>query len=160
MMRGTHRRPNPRRLPRWRRPDLGPAVAGWVGRWSLLRTPGTLGPPFSEEDRAAAVARQWLDRYGIVSRDWWRRERPAVSWRAIYHHLRRMEYRGEVRRGYFVRGLAGAQFALPEAVERLRESGATAADAPFVVMAASDPANPYSLPLPPDAAGRYPLSRP
>jgi ATP-dependent Lhr-like helicase len=106
---------------------------------------------------AERVARQWLARYGVVSRDWWRRERPAVSWRDIYHELKRMEFRGEVRRGYFVAGLAGAQFALPEAVERLREPAAS--DAPVVVLAASDPANVHALPPAPGAAPD-PLARP
>jgi ATP-dependent Lhr-like helicase len=149
----VQRRPNLRRLPKWRRPDL-PVASGWVGRWALVRTPGTLGPPRDEDEAAERVARAWLARYGIVARDWWRRERPAVSWRAIYRELRRLEMRGDVRRGYFVRGLAGAQFALPDAVERLRLAAAEAAEpgsAPFVVMAASDPANPYSLPPDPIA---------
>src|SRR5206468_11994289 len=88
-------------------------------------------------------------------RDWWKRERPTVSWRAIYRELKRLEFRGDVRRGYFVRGLAGAQFALPSAVELLRASGPAPSStgdgipgttaAPIVVMAASDPANPYAL---------------
>ena len=79
----------------------------------------------SEEARAEMIARQWLERYGVVTRDWWRRERPPVSWRAIYRELRRLEYRGEIRRGYFVKGLGGAQFALPHAVERLRGASTT-----------------------------------
>ena len=60
-----------------------------------------------------AVARQWLARYGVVCRDWWRRERPAVAWRAIYHELKRLEFRGEVRRGYFVAGLPGRSSRCP-----------------------------------------------
>lgn len=113
---------------------------------------------FDDDDaRAEAVARQWLDRYGVVTRDWWRRERPPVSWRSIYYQLRRLEYRGEIRRGYFVKGLGGAQFALPHAVERLR-TPETVEAAPFIVMAASDPANVYALPL--DGGERDPLSRP
>jgi ATP-dependent Lhr-like helicase len=111
----------------------------------------------SDEARAEAIARQWLERYGVVARDWWRHERPPVSWRAIYHELRRLEYRGEIRRGYFVKGLGGAQFALPHAVEGLRQAPGDD-DAPIVVMAASDPANPYSLRL--ESIDRDPLSRP
>jgi ATP-dependent Lhr-like helicase len=143
----VQRRANLRRLPKWRRPDLPGARdenAVWQGRWTLLRTPGVLGAPLPEDERAERVARQWLARYGIVSRDWWRREKPAVPWRAIYYELRKLELRGEVRRGYFVRGLAGAQFALPEAVELLR-AAATDPGAPIMVIRASDPANPYSL---------------
>jgi ATP-dependent Lhr-like helicase len=68
-----------------------------------------------------------------VTRDWWRRERPAVSWREIYRELRRLELRGEVRRGYFVRGLAGAQLATAGAVEALREI-ADGTTAPAITM--------------------------
>jgi ATP-dependent Lhr-like helicase len=154
-------RPNVRRLPKWHRPDKprrDGAELGWSGRWSLVRKPGVMGSQLDLEERAAAIARSWLDRYGVVSRDWWRRERPPVSWRAIYQQLKTLEFRGEVRRGYFVRGLAGAQFALPDAVERLREvAGSNAQDAPFVVIASSDPANPYSLAL--ERIDRDPLSR-
>ncbi|MEJ7812410.1 MAG: hypothetical protein WKG32_18515, partial [Gemmatimonadaceae bacterium] len=159
----VQRRANVRRLPKWRRPDVPGIVSGWVGRWSLVRAPGTWGEPLPEDAHAELVARQWLDRYGVVTRDWWRRERPPVPWRAIYRELKRLEYRGEVRRGYFVRGLAGAQFALPEAVERVRAAAGTADDTPMVALAAGDPANPYNLPLEAaalDATERDPLSRP
>ena len=155
-------RPNVRRLPKWERPDKPSrrgAIAGWPGRWSLVRKPGVMGRSMDIEDQAGAIARAWLERYGVVSRDWWRRERPPVSWRAIYDELKRLEFRGEVRRGYFVRGLAGAQFALPDAVERLREVAASdSASAPFSVLATSDPANPYTLHL--EGIDRDPLSRP
>jgi ATP-dependent Lhr-like helicase len=152
----VQRRANLRRLPKWRRPDLPGGRDGWVGRWSLVATPGTLGVE-DEDARAKAVARQWLDRYGVVARDWWRRERPAVGWRAIYRELKRLEFRGEVRRGYFVRGLAGAQFAAAAIVDALRDAAADP-DAPVVVMAASDPANAFALPLPPEE--RPALARP
>jgi ATP-dependent helicase Lhr and Lhr-like helicase len=94
----------------------------------------------------------------VVSRDWWRRERPAVGWRDIYHELKRLEFRGEVRRGYFVAGLAGAQFALPEAVEMLRAPADAATEDP-VVLVTSDPANAYALPLAFGVEGD-PLARP
>jgi ATP-dependent Lhr-like helicase len=61
-----------------------------------------------------------------------------------------MELRGDVRRGYFVRGLAGAQFALPAAVEQLRAAG-SAVDDEIIVIAGSDPANVWSLPVVADA---------
>ena len=152
----VQRRVNPRRLARWTRPDRVDAQQ-WGGRWSLVHAAGVLGPEADVAERAERIARQWLARYGIVSRDWWRRERPAVGWRDIYQELKRLEFRGEVQRGYFVAGLAGAQFALPEAVEMLRAP--VPPDEPVVVFASGDPANPYQLPV---MAGTAvdPLARP
>jgi ATP-dependent Lhr-like helicase len=118
-----------------------------------------MGGAEDDETRAEAIARQWLDRYGIVTRDWWRRERPPVSWRLIYRELRRLELRGEVRRGYFVRGLAGAQFATVAAVDALRDAAADAS-APAITMSVSDPANAYALPLVVDPADRPAYARP
>ena len=143
----VQRRVNVRRLPKWKRPDREGGDAPWPGRWSLLdRRPSPEGDVEQDDGGPAAiVATQWLQRYGVVTRDWWRRERPAVPWRSIYRELRRMELRGEVRRGYFVHGLAGAQFALASAVEQLR--AAVSGDEAFVVMTASDPANVWSLRL-------------
>jgi ATP-dependent Lhr-like helicase len=142
----VQRRPNLRRLPKWRRPDLpGAEDDAWPGRWSLTRVAGVLGGPDDDAALAAVVARQWLDRYGVLSREVWRRERPAVPWRAVYAELKHMEYRGEVRRGYFVRGLTGAQFAAPAAVELLRAPAPPDAEAPIVILTAGDPANAYGL---------------
>jgi ATP-dependent Lhr-like helicase len=152
----VQRRVNPRRLAKWTRPDREIAQA-WGGRWSLVHAPGTMGPPTDDQESAERIARQWLARYGIVSRDWWRREKPAFGWREIYHELKRLEFRGEVRRGYFVAGLAGAQFALPEAVELLRAPSTD--EEPAIAFSASDPSNVYALPV---AAGTEvdPLARP
>jgi ATP-dependent Lhr-like helicase len=154
----VQRRPNLRRLPRWRRPDVpGGDADTWPGRWSLVSSPRVLGAPADEAVLGEAIARQWLDRYGVVSREMWRRERPAIAWRAIYRELKRLEFRGDVRRGYFVRGLSGAQFALPEAIEALRANDA-GGDEPTVI-AAGDPANVFALPLPGDDS-RDPFVRP
>jgi ATP-dependent Lhr-like helicase len=76
----------------------------------------------------------------------------------MYRELKRLEFRGDVRRGYFVRGVSGAQFALPNAVELLRKPESGETSAPFFVVAASDPSNPYNLPLTIDQ--RDPLARP
>ena len=70
-----------------------------------------------------------------------------------------MEFRGEVRRGYFVKGLSGAQFASPSALDMLRAiAGEDESSKPLVILAASDPANIYNLPM--DLADKDPLSRP
>ena len=142
----VQRRPNVRRLPKWKRPDKdGADTSSWPGRWSLVTSPRVLGTEVDESVWAEMIARQWLDRYGVVAREIWRRERPAIGWRPIYQELKRLEFRGEVRRGYFVRGLSGAQFALPEAVELLRQlPGDTPAEA--VVLSVNDPANVFALP--------------
>ena len=156
----VQRRPNLRRLPKWRRPDRpGAVTSNWGGRWAPTHRIGILGHISTEEEKAVRIARYWLDRYGIVSREIWRREKPLTDWRAIYRELKRLEFRGEVRRGYFVRGLSGAQFATPSAVEMLRSIAAgEEVDKPFIVLAASDPANVYNFPM--DLADRDPLSRP
>ncbi len=155
----VQRRPNLRRLPKWKRPDReGGEPTNWPGRWSLVRANRVLGPDVDESVWAEMIARQWLERYGVVSREMWRRERPMIAWRAIYRELKRLEFRGEVRRGYFVRGLSGAQFAMPEAVESLRAAPAPD-DAPPIVMSVADPANVYTLPMPQDPA-RDPFVKP
>ena len=141
----VQRRANLRRLPKWRRPDQAGGERAWPGRWSLVRA-----IELDEEAAAALVARQWLERYGVVSRDWWRMERPAIGWRMIYRELKRLEFRGDVRRGYFVEGLGGAQFALPHAVELLRAE--PDAQAEMFALASTDPANPYALPRLPGVA--------
>ena len=140
----VQRRPSVSGLPRWRRPDRPGRSDGWAGRWAALALPNEPIIPRSEEEAEAAqlVAQTWLERFGIVARDIHRREHPNVPWRAVYEHLRNMELRGAVRRGYFVQGLSGAQFALADAVERLREVAAEA-DPPALCMSARDPANAY-----------------
>ena len=73
----------------------------------------------------------------------------------VYPVLKAMEETGAVRRGYFVAGLGGAQFALPGAVDRLRSVRDPAGDAVLATLAAADPAQPYGAALPwPEAAGR------
>jgi ATP-dependent Lhr-like helicase len=154
----VQRRGMVRRLPKWKRPDIeGTDPERWPGRWSLVRTIGILGKEASEASMAESIGRQWLDRYGIVSREHWKRERPAVSWRAIYLELRRLEMRGEIRRGYFVDGLAGVQFAKTDAVDLLR--AAPAGDAPVVILSAADPANVQNFPLQPEKRDSFARTR-
>jgi ATP-dependent Lhr-like helicase len=93
-----------------------------------------------------ATAQQLLARYGVVTRGTVVAERVSGGFAAVYSVLKAMEDAGRCRRGYFVEGLGGAQFAQPGAVDRLR----TFADTELrggVVLAAIDPANPFGAAL-------------
>ena len=72
------------------------------------------------ETQALFLAGVLLERYGIVSRELALLDEMMPPWRVLYEVLSRLELAGEVRRGYFVEGLAGAQFALPEAIGQLQ----------------------------------------
>jgi ATP-dependent Lhr-like helicase len=101
--------------------------------------------------RAAAWTSVLLDRHGLVTRSTVLAEGVPGGFAGIYPVLTQMEERGRVRRGYFVEGLGGAQFAMPGAVDTLR----TAAAAGPIVLASTDPANPYGTTLPwPDTDSR------
>lgn len=85
-------------------------------------------------------------------------ERAPGGFAATYQVLKAMEESGRCRRGYFVEGLGGAQFAMPGAVDRLRAIAADPPSQAAVVLAATDPANPYgaALPWPPDERAHRP----
>jgi ATP-dependent Lhr-like helicase len=119
-------------------------MSHWVGRWTLVHRFGVLGKEVPLAERVARQARQLLARYGIVTHECLADESGSWEWSTIYQHLRRLEMRGEVRRGYFVQGLSGVQFALPDVVERLRAIRDSAQKVPeLAVMNACDPANLY-----------------
>ena len=86
-----------------------------------------------------------LERHGIVTRETAIAEGIPGGFASIYGELQNLELLGTARRGYFVEGLGGAQFALPGAVERLRSL--PQADGSLQVLAATDPANPYGATL-------------
>ena len=96
----------------------------FAGRWTALRR----GRPGNREAAVETFARTLLRRYGVVFRRILARESSAVPWRDLTRVYRRLEARGEMRGGRFVSGMSGEQFALPEAVERLREMRRTPAD--------------------------------
>ena len=110
---------------------------------------------FAGEPDRRALAELLLERQGIVTRDGVRGEGIAGGYGAVYQQLRALETLGTCRRGYFVEGLGGAQFALGGAVERLRELRPREGDEPeALVLAAADPAQPYGAALPwPKRAG-------
>jgi ATP-dependent Lhr-like helicase len=138
----------------------GGAAAQVQGRWSLT---GPLLPDgFDPVTRRRALGELMLERYGILTREQVLAEGLPGGFSAIYSELSQLETLGVARRGYFLEGLGGAQFALPGAVERLRARAGTALeDSPPLVLAAVDPAQPYGAALPwparvPDAGGRRP----
>ncbi|MFB4282161.1 DEAD/DEAH box helicase [Nonomuraea sp. MTCD27] len=143
-----------------------PTVAG---RWWLLPSPAA-----DATQRANAQAEVLLERHGVVTRGAVTSERLPGGFTPIYQVLRAYEEGGRCRRGYFVEGLGGAQFALPGAVDRMRAMAPgiapTSQPAPgtpqagggrrAVVLAAADPASPYGAALPwpqrPDDVGHKP----
>jgi ATP-dependent helicase Lhr and Lhr-like helicase len=120
--------------------------AGSEGRWSLLERWLSGQPPTSTESAAARVE-VLLERYGVLPRE-------AIlsdalgSFAELYPVLKALEEAGRVRRGYFVAGLGAAQFARAGADDRLRSLRTPNATAGGVVLAATDPANPYGAALP------------
>ena len=168
-------------LPRAYRPRPGSlratAPPAGQGRWSLVsREVGATGPAVAGDDTgsgdrrrsdveaAAAVAGALLERHGVVTRDAVRAEAVPGGFAGIYPVLKTMEESGRIRRGYFLAGMGGAQFALPGAVDRLRAEGRrlpqsvadpvgaggseAAVDPEVHVLAATDPANAYGAALP------------
>ena len=110
----------------------------FAGRWTATPAPST------SHDRDEALQTQaWalLRRYGVVFRRLMTREANAAAWRELTRVFRRLEARGEIRGGRFVSGVSGEQFALPEAVERLREIRRTPADGHLVAVGTADPVN-------------------
>jgi len=151
------------------------------GRWSLLPGRGAAEAAVDGADRGAdqgadqtvrahALALTLLDRHGVLTRGAVAAERITGGFAAVYPVLRAMEEAGQCRRGYFVEGLGGAQFALPGAVDRMRALAARGVwgdgspqsrgapggrpPGPALVLAAADPAQPYGAALPwPDRPG-------
>ncbi len=137
----------PRRFSRQR----STAVTATQGRWSPTKR------LFPERPDPRALAELLLERQGIVTRDGVRAEGVPGGYSAVYGELRTLETLGLCRRGYFVEGLGGAQFALGGAVERLRELRPSEdGEHEPLVLAAADPSQPYGgvLPWPRRAGAR------
>ncbi|HET9508046.1 MAG TPA: hypothetical protein VFO81_08875, partial [Gaiellaceae bacterium] len=135
-----------RRFARTRRTTASPTQ----GRWSSARALFGPSDTVSQGGDRRALAELLLERQGIVTRDGVRGEGIRGGYGVVYAELKALETLGVCRRGYFVEGLGGAQFALPGAVERLRELRvAQPGEKPdALVLAAADPAQPYGASLP------------
>jgi ATP-dependent Lhr-like helicase len=140
-----------------------PAGAQIQGRWSLTASIFSGAAAADPADRRRAQAELLLERYGIVTREHVLAEGVPGGFAMLYDSFAALETLGICRRGYFIEGLGGAQFALPGAVERLRAQRLSA-EAPPLVLAATDPAQPYGAALPwpklDDDAGERAARRP
>jgi ATP-dependent Lhr-like helicase len=116
------------------------------GRWSLTAPLFQPAEDLDPSGRRRVQAELLLERHGILTRELVLAEGISGGFSAIYPELCQLETLGVCRRGYFVEGLGGAQFALPGAVERLRGLRSSE-DAPPLVLAAADPAQPYGSAL-------------
>ncbi len=126
------------------------------GRWYLI----PWGMP-DTETRAINQAYRLLDRYGVVARELALLDPWSLPWRVLYEVLSRLEWAGEVRRGYFVEGLSGAQFALPDAARELAEHPLPASNpSPGILVHSLDPANLYGSSAPFEIPGIDGSTRP
>jgi ATP-dependent helicase Lhr and Lhr-like helicase len=128
-----------------RRRKTNLASIEFAGRWSLLRTRTSVQTNGADDSsRDAAIekfARVLLRRYGVVFRRLLERESLHVSWYELGRVYRRLEARGEIRGGYFVGGVSGEQFALPEAIGLLRSTRKAAPREELITLSAADPLN-------------------
>jgi ATP-dependent helicase Lhr and Lhr-like helicase len=124
-----------------RRRHKGIASVEFAGRWALLRDSGSEPGAAAHEEAVEAFAHALLRRYGVVFRRLLERESLKVTWYELGRIFRRLEARGEIRGGYFVTGVGGEQFALPEAVGLLRSTRKDPATGEHIVISGSDPLN-------------------
>ncbi|MBS0170312.1 MAG: DEAD/DEAH box helicase [Nitrospira sp.] len=120
------------------------------GRWSLLRSTASSPDPRAAAETSERIARQLLQRYGVVFRDLLARESIVSSWRDLLVCYRRLEFTGEIRGGRFVSGFTGEQFALPAALESLRAMTKRPGSAlqQEITLSAADPLNLAGVILP------------
>ena len=140
------------RLPRASAP---PSVGG---RWSLVQAEPSAASTQALGERLVLTAELLLDRYGVVTRGAVQAEGIEGGFAGVYKVYSAAEDAGRLRRGYFVEGLGAAQFATTGAIDRLRGVGRGAA-AGALVLAASDPANPFGAALPWPGSGDHRPSR-
>jgi len=131
---------------RRRRTNL--ASIEFAGRWSILSRSGAVpvaaGGSNGAGQRETAMerfARVLLRRYGVVFRRLLERESLPVTWYELGRIYRRLEASGEIRGGYFIGGVSGEQFALPEAIGLLRSIRKSSLNHELITLSAADPLN-------------------
>jgi ATP-dependent Lhr-like helicase len=144
----SNKRPTFGRTAAKRRRRTNLASIEFAGRWSLLPRNGgfpvAIGASNGAVSREAATekfARILLRRYGVVFRRLLERESFPITWYELGRIYRRLEARGEIRGGYFVGGVSGEQFALPEAIGLLRSIRKSSSNGELISLSAADPLN-------------------
>jgi ATP-dependent helicase Lhr and Lhr-like helicase len=120
------------------RPARHDRRSNFAGRWTAV-VPG--GEGVMREEAVELQAWSLLRRYGVVFRRLLTRETNAATWRELTRVYRRAEARGEIRGGRFVTGMSGEQFALPDAVEQLRETRRIRTGDALTTISGADPLN-------------------
>ncbi len=147
---------DPRRKQAFAAPARGRSVTrprNTVGRWCLLSSvisESSVSKAELHEQQLESACWTLLARYGVVFRDLLTRETTMPRWRDLLPMFRRLEARGVLRGGRFLSGFGGEQFALPEAVDSLRESRRHGASDAAVIIAAADPMNLVGIVVPGD----------
>jgi ATP-dependent helicase Lhr and Lhr-like helicase len=121
------------------RPAQHDRRSNFAGRWNAVAASGD--DAVTRDQAVELQAWTLLKRYGVVFRRLLTRETNAATWRELARIYRRLEARGEIRSGRFVTGMSGEQFALPDAVARLREVRRIQDDGRLIAISAADPLN-------------------
>ncbi|MBN2012658.1 DEAD/DEAH box helicase [candidate division KSB1 bacterium] len=155
---GNQQQHSGRHLPGSRRAyqrQYRPLLGG--GRWSLIKSNKETQP---ESNNLEMLAFQLLTRYGLLCHELYHMENWRIPWSQLYQTLVKLEWRGDIRRGYFVKGLSGIQFALPRAADDLlaaaqpNQPSTSANETAYVIINTYDPANLYG------AASPFPIIHP
>jgi len=114
------------------------------GRWFLMQSFAVQGKKISHQQKVEKQARLLLQRYGILVKEMYRKEKGLLPWYEIFQCLKSLEWQGEIRRGYFIDGLSGVQFALPESVGMLENLEIhSSQDKQVTMVSITDPALPF-----------------
>jgi ATP-dependent Lhr-like helicase len=131
-----------------RRRKQAPFTMDQAGRWALLHNPVTAEEQIPDAEILEMTARILLRRYGVMFRRLADRESVAPPWRDLVRVYRKLEARGEIRGGRFVEGMWGEQFALPEALTKLRSIRKEERSGKLISISAADPLNLHGIVTP------------
>jgi ATP-dependent Lhr-like helicase len=115
------------------------------GNWFLTSSFAVLGRQIGEQERLEQQTRLLLLRHGILVKEWYRREAGFAPWFLLFQTLKRLEWQGEILRGYFIEGLSGIQYALPSALKLLHSLPETRPDDKTLLISTVDPALPFGM---------------